>query len=230
MMVNTCNNLSEFLRKEELTLEVLEKILNECSRFNSALLGFIRAKGWKELPANAIRAFLKTYQDSQVNMKTGELIYPVPEMFKIPIIILNNITVGATVLTFADVNYDIVVEEKDIDDETIAFASYEDLYRPGIEFSRISDSDFSPYSETLEIDLNHVDPYTKRMIISFNVNSARENPIKELIIHLESNNETMMSLNLTQQINEHKNLIVFELIWDINEWRIIAHKQGKPNN
>ena len=229
-MVNTCNNLSEFLKNEELTLEVLEKILNECSRFNSALLGFIRSRGWKELPANAIRAFLKTYQDSQVNMKTGEIIYPVPEMFKIPIIILNNITVGASVLTFADVEYDIVVEEKDIDDETIAFARYENLYRPGIEFSRISNSVFSPYSETLEIDLNHVDSYTKRMIISFNVNSARENPIKELIIRLEANNETMMSLNLTQQINEHKDLIVFELVWDINEWRIIAHKQGKPND
>ena len=229
-MINTCNNLSEFLKNEELTLEVLEKILNECSRFNSALLRFIRVRGWKELPANAIRAFLKTYQDSQVNMKTGEIMYPVPEMFKIPIIILNNITVGATVLTFSDVDYDIVVEEKDIDDENIAFASYEDLYRPGIEFSRISDSDFSPYSETLEIDLNYVDSYTKRMIISFNINSARENPIKELIIHLEANNETMMSLNLTQQINEHKDLIVFELVWDINEWRIIAHKQGKPNN
>lgn len=229
-MINTCNNLCEFLRKEELTLEVLEKILNECSRFNSALLGFIRARGWKELPANAVRAFLKAYQDSQVNMKTGEIMYPVSEMFRIPIIILNNITVGASVLTFADVEYDIVVEEKDIDDETIAFASYEDLYRPGIEFSRISDSVFSPYSETLEIDLNHIDPYTKRMIISFNVKSSRENPIKELIIHLEANNETMMSLNLTQQINEHKNLIVFELIWDINEWRIVAHKQGKPNS
>ena len=66
--------LEHYLEQEQLTEESCEQIINICAKHNTYLNDFLKTRKWNELPLRFLKEVIDSYNESSINMKTGEVI------------------------------------------------------------------------------------------------------------------------------------------------------------
>ena len=72
-----------------------------------------------------------------------------------------------------------------------------------------------------------IDPATKKIeiLVSLGTNAlAIKDSIDGLLVSILNENEVLEDIDLTKEINEKSEVMAFQLLWDINDWRIISSK------
>ena len=89
--MKTTISMDEFLKEEEINKDIMKNIISECSKYNDELKVFLETHSWRNVPAYALREFLKLYQASNINLKTGKIIKPSSLIQNIPLYNLSTI-------------------------------------------------------------------------------------------------------------------------------------------
>ena len=219
-------SLKDYIDNSELTKEMTEKIILECSKYNKELKNYLAYHKWLEVPGNAIKKFVYAYQESKSNIKTGEIIKP-SEMIESIILLqpLEDLSVGLAFAssTLADIPCcELVVEERDALDNLI-FTSYFGHDSFGIDFDFFNKDDYSFYDEQAFFKLSRVNPLTKK--INIYVSFADElatliDPFDEVVACLMEDNAVLDEIDITGALNNKKEPLIYQFVWDINEWKL----------
>lgn len=88
--MKTAISMNEFLKEEEINKDIMKNVISECSKYNNELESFLETHSWRHVPSYALREFLKLYQASNINLKTGKIIKPSSLIQYIPITIFEH--------------------------------------------------------------------------------------------------------------------------------------------
>ena len=227
--MKTTISMDEFLKEEEINKDIMKNVISECSKYNNELESFLETHSWRHVPSYALREFLKLYQASNINLKTGKIIKPSSLIQYIPIIIFENINIGVDISSHVieeDIDFDIIIQEKDENNNLIDVSYYGSRLRPGIDFEFYARDDYySFFDEVAFLQMKLIDPATKKIeiLVSLGTNAlAIKDSIDGLLVSILNENEVLEDIDLTKEINEKSEVMAFQLLWDINDWRIIS--------
>lgn len=225
--MRTFNSLKEYIDNSELTPEITEKVLLECSKYNDELSDFLSYHKWNELPGNALKKFVYAYQESKTNIKTGEILEPSDSIY--PIIILpplEDLSVGIEFIPSeqAENSYcELIIEARDENDKVITQTFFGVNTLEGIEFEFFNKDDNYFFDEQVFFKLSRLDSRIKKIniLVTPTENTATtKEPFNFVSVCLMEEDTVVDEYKITEDINKNKEPIVYQFIWDINEWRL----------
>ena len=216
--------MKNFLDENEINAEILQKILQECSKFNSRLKSFLEKDSWHQVPAFFLRKFIELYEQSEVNLITGEIVEPHPDIEKIDVKKYDEIQIEVKALLTNPSKgiYNIfLISEKHGGGKEIY--QHGDLPK-GITLS-FTKGLYGTYFSTLTINNNKLShDYEKKYtmyITEYNLLGKKDtNPFDELRVKVNYDNTRINSFNITDILNKYHGIIAFDIFWDVNSWNI----------
>lgn len=234
--------LVDFLEEQEVNRDTTAKIITECSRFNEKLKEFLRYQLWDKIPATTIEKLINCYQRSKVNLRTGEIIEPDS---LIPLITFNykeNVSIGIKYALMpinstakADL-YAILISDAGYHVKTISFMenSYNGIkLNPEEEYKMRILSSETHYSQFMDINFSELDTDINQIIFcSYLYNPWKyTNPYEHFTFnYIDDENEELIGINCTKEMNEAKNIIGFSLKKVINDWELTTIQETFPGD
>ena len=216
--------MKKFLDENEINEDILQKILQECSKFNSRLKSFLEKDSWHQVPAFFLRKFIELYEQSEVNLRTGEIIRAHSDIEKIEVKKYDEIQVEIKALLKDPAKgiYNIfLISEKAGGGKEV----YQHGNLPeGITLS-FTKGLYGTYFSTLTINNNRLvhgyeNKYTVYILEYNHLKKKDTENFDSLWAKVKYDDMAVDAFNITDTLNKSHGIIAFEIFWDVNSWNI----------
>ena len=219
----TYNELTE---QEGLDKEKLNNILHICSFYNSSLEIFRDSFKLEEVPVETISQFLEAYNNSQINLKTSQIISPSIELSKIKVAknppIFQYQIFDAPENKSQEDNYDIYLICSSSNGTIIHEMWNAETQIKGINIYFKKDipnktlKKITPANAYITINTFKINP--KIDSIRCYIYSKNNAKFKEFILKSYKNGGSLREDNIAYVLEAHKNVLAFELYFNNNQW------------
>ena len=178
----------KFLKVHEINKDALSKILEECAKYNKSLNYFLQNNSYTKVPAHTARKFIKSYEMSTINIRTGDIITPAQNLSSIKVKHFNKIKTWLyysqqSERTPVPLNVKFYAVILDKNDKYLNHCSVKKLDEDGFSFTPVgmmvnkSGSKFHcEMNQTLEIDLNEISSDVERIVLCAVVDDPKFDP------------------------------------------------------
>ena len=233
----------KFLKIHEINLPTLSKILEECAKYNKSLKYFLQNNSYTKVPAHTARKFIKSYEMSTINIRTGDIVIPAQNLSSIKVKHFNKIK---TWLYYSqqsekspvplNVKFYAIILDKD--DKYLNHCSVEKLDEDGFSFTPVgmmvnkSGSKFyCEMNQTVEINLDEVSKDVEKILLCAFVDDPKFDPEKYCFSTFKCISKTFSDQTLEKEIaelpidswfkiNTSGAIIAFNIERYINQWII----------
>ena len=216
--------MKKFLDENEINEDILQKILQECSKFNNRLKSFLEKDSWHQVPAFFLRKFIELYEQSEVNLRTGEIVKAHPDIEKIEVKKYDEIQVEIKALLKDPAKgiYNIfLISEKSGGGKEV----YQHGNLPeGITLS-FTKGLYGTYFSTLTINNNRLihgyeDKYTVYILEYNHLKKKDTENFDSLWVKVKYDDMAIDTFNITDTLNKSHGIIAFDIFLDVNSWNI----------
>ena len=217
--------LENFLKEKEINKKAIQLILKECSKYNRSLAFFLTFHEWHEVPAHILGQFIKAYEQSEVNLKTGKIISPSSRIENIQVEKPKTVTLAVDALfknEKREGDYEIYFISRNKDNERTAICRREYTDESAVTYDD-SKIDYDLKANINLEDLNH--ETTKRItayvIVKQYYKYKREDYLYDKFqIELLYDEKLIKSMDMTDVMNKTHGVFALDLRWYENDWII----------
>ena len=213
--------LEHYLEQEQLTEESCEQIINICAKHNIYLNDFLKTKKWNELPLRFLKEVIDSYNESSINMKTGEVVNAHISLVRF------NAKGMEMVLKFLgypntkskDLKHKVLVTMNDSTGKMV-FATAETTPNHDVEinFHKGLNSDGN-INVTIKINTENLEPNINKVnLYFFCENKDKKVKYKRLDFAIIKNGLASSVTDISTPVNINKNMIVFTIERKNNHW------------